>query len=112
MQPIERRLAEVEHRLSQVERTEAKTKREVGKVVGDPKSVTNPDKRNGVKRPSDGTKCRAAWDAMDTLVANGETPSAKLMRAIAQIMGWNENNTVAELYTWRRFNGLTGRSAA
>lgn len=72
----------------------------------------NREERNGVKRPSIGGKCRAVWDAMDTLVANGETPSVKLMRAIAEIAGWNVNNTVAELYTWRRFHGMPGRSAA
>jgi hypothetical protein len=62
--------------------------------------------QNGVKRPSDGTQCAAVWELCDTL----GNPSAKDMRAQNDAMGWNMNNTLIELYNWRKFNGITGRA--
>jgi hypothetical protein len=60
--------------------------------------------RNGIKRPSVGGKCRAIWDFLDGVVAKGEQPTAKLVRAQAETAGWNANNAVIEFYQWRKFN--------
>lgn len=67
------------------------------------------EERNGIKRPSVGGTCRAIWDAMDELVAQGETPTAKIVRSMATEYNWNENNASIEFYQWRKFNGIRGR---
>ena len=109
---IEKRLAEVEDRLARVERIKAIPTHEDPKPTAKTKVEVDPNRRNGIKRPSEGTKCRTVWDAMDTVVAKGESPSAKLARALAEVAGWNVNNTVNEFYNWRRFHGIQGREAA
>lgn len=70
--------------------------------------------QNGVIRPSKDGKCRQVWDKCDELRAanGGEAPSAKQMREVSEGMGWNTNNTMIEFYQWRKFNGITGRTAA
>lgn len=66
--------------------------------------------QNGIVRPSVGGKCRAIWDACDTLYATkGRVPMPKEMKDLAKGWGWNENNAVIEMYQWRKFNGYTGR---
>lgn len=70
----------------------------------------NREERNGVKRPSVGGKCRAVWDALDAMVAEGNPPASKTVKEMAVVRGWNPNNTVIEFYQWRKFNGITGRS--
>lgn len=67
------------------------------------------EERNGIKRPSIGGTCRAIWDAMDELVAQGETPTAKDVRSMANDRNWNANNASIEFYQWRKFNGIRGR---
>ncbi len=64
------------------------------------------EERNGIKRPSTGGKCRAIWDHCDALVAAGETPMPKAIKAWASANGHNENNAVIELYQWRKFMGI------
>jgi hypothetical protein len=66
--------------------------------------------RNGIKRPSAGGKCRAVWDACDTFYASSKrVPMPKDMKVIATEKGWNENNTVIEMYQWRKFHGVASR---
>jgi hypothetical protein len=80
----------------------------------------NRPEQNGIKRPSQGGLCRAVWDACDDLRAqlnNGDRdgtliPDSKQIKAVADGKGWNRNNAMIEFYQWRRFNGITGRSAA
>lgn len=67
------------------------------------------EERNGVKRPSVGGMCRAVWDALDAAVAEGKTPTAKDVKALAEANGWNPNNASIEFYQWRKFNGIRGR---
>lgn len=67
------------------------------------------EERNGVKRPSVGGMCRAVWDALDSVVTDGKSPSAKDVKALAEKNSWNPNNASIEFYQWRRFNGITGR---
>lgn len=67
------------------------------------------EEHNGIKRPSVGGTCRAIWDAMDELVAQGETPTAKDVRSMANDRNWNANNASIEFYQWRKFNGIRGR---
>lgn len=69
------------------------------------------EERNGIKRPSVGGTCRAVWDALDAAVAEGKTPSAKDVKAMAEANGWNPNNASIEFYQWRKFNGIRGRQA-
>ena len=67
------------------------------------------EERNGVKRPSAGGACRAVWDALDAMVAAGEQPTSKDVRALAEQNEWNANNASIEFYQWRKFNGIRGR---
>jgi hypothetical protein len=79
----------------------------------------NRPEQNGIKRPSAGGLCRAVWDACDDLrtsLNNGDNdgpnfPDSKQIKALASSKGWNTNNAMIEFYQWRRFNGVTGRSA-
>jgi hypothetical protein len=67
--------------------------------------------QNGIKRPSEGGRCRAVWDACDEFAQRtGFDPTAKEVREMATANGWNANNASIEFYQWRKFNGITGRS--
>ena len=69
--------------------------------------------QNGVTRPSEGGKCDAIWKVCDRMLsANGFAPTPSLLKeAIAkEEPEANLSNAVAELYQWRRFNGLKGRT--
>lgn len=72
----------------------------------------NREERNGVKRPSAGGMCRAVWDALDALVAAGTQPAASDVKVLAEKNEWNKNNASIEFYQWRKFNGISGRTAA
>lgn len=69
--------------------------------------------QNGIKRPSAGGLCRAVWDAMDDqrTANNGDTPSTQQVRDLALMHNWNTNNAMIEYYQWRKYNGITGRTA-
>ena len=56
--------------------------------------------RNGIKRPVGNGRCAAVWDFLD----NHSGCTAKQIREQAASNGWNVNNTLCELYRWRRFN--------
>lgn len=72
----------------------------------------NRPEQNGVKRPSAGGLCRAVWDACWAhQEITGIPPTAKEVKVIAEINGWNPNNASIEYYQWRKFNGITGRVA-
>lgn len=67
----------------------------------------NREERNGIKRPSAGTVCRAVWDALDKVgIENATSATAK---ALSEKNGWNKNNVSIEFYQWRRFHGIEGR---
>lgn len=67
------------------------------------------EERNGVKRPSIGGACRMVWDYLDSVVAAGDTPTIKQVKATAEEYCWNVNNSSIEFYQWRKFNGIRGR---
>lgn len=67
------------------------------------------EEKNGVKRPSIGGMCRAVWDALDSVVTAGGSPTAKDVKAMSEKNSWNVNNASIEFYNWRRFNGISGR---
>jgi len=58
--------------------------------------------RNGVKRPIGNGRCAAVWEFLD----NHSGCTAKEIREQAANKGWNVNNTLCEMYRWRRFNGV------
>ncbi len=67
--------------------------------------------QNGIKRPSEGGRCRAVWDALDAYrTETGDVPTAKVVAALAADEKWNPNNASIEFYQWRKFNGITGRT--
>ena len=85
---------------------EVKAKVEAPKTEGLKIEKDRPE-QNGIKKPSIGGKCRAIWDECDKLlVANGKTPMPKELKTIAAEKGWNINNTIIELYQWRKFHGI------
>lgn len=69
--------------------------------------------QNGVKRPSAGGLCRAVWDwCWEQQAADASAPTSKSVRAQAEAVGWNTNNAMIEFYNWRKYNGISGRTAA
>ena len=86
------------------------TKRKGAKAAAEPVVTTaaKPERevRNGVTRPREGGLCAAVWTALDQLHAAGVVPVSKDARDLASAKGWNENNALAELSGWRKFNGL------
>lgn len=64
--------------------------------------------QNGVKRPAPGGLCAAVWEYLD----KHPKATAKDLREVAPSKDWNVNNVACEFYQWRKFNGITGRTAA
>lgn len=62
---------------------------------------------NGVKRPSSDTVCGQVWAAFDNV--GTDILRASMLNEIADANGWNRTNVSCEFYTWRRFNGISGR---
>lgn len=81
-------------------------------TTGKPKKAPAPKvervEQNGVKRPRSGGLCAAVWEYLD----KHPKASAKDLREVAPSKGWNANNVACEFYAWRKFNGITGRTAA
>ena len=63
--------------------------------------------QNGVKRPGPG-KCLEVWEYLDQ---HGNM-KPKDLQPVAEEKGWNLNNAQIELYQWRKFNGISGRTKA
>lgn len=61
--------------------------------------------QNGIKRPGPG-KCLEVWEHLDQ---HGNM-KPKDLKPIADERGWNINNVQIELYQWRKFNGIGGRT--
>ena len=64
--------------------------------------------QNGVKMPSEGTKCRAVWDWMD----KNPTATSKDVRAWAESTGQNPGNAQIERYQYLRFHRKEANAAA
>lgn len=71
------------------------------------------EEQNGVKKPSVGGVCREVWDFCDHVQATEGVAAvtASVVRQAAEDKGWNPNNASIELYQWRKFNGISGRTA-
>lgn len=67
---------------------------------------TDREIRNGVKRPAPESICGKVWAALDSLHAAGVVPTAKDMRELSVAKQWNENNSLTEMYIWRRWQGV------
>lgn len=81
-------------------------------TTGKPKKAPVPKvervEQNGVKRPAPGGLCAAVWEYLD----KHPKATAKDLREVAPSKEWNVNNVACEFYVWRKFNGITGRTAA
>lgn len=66
-------------------------------------SAPTQQEQNGVKRPVAGGLCAAVWEYLDANPAS----TAKHVREAAAANGWNVNNALCELYTWRKFMGVS-----
>jgi hypothetical protein len=74
------------------------------------KSTVAREEAHGIVKPRDGGVCRAVWDALDSIRADGTAPTSKEVRALAEKKEWNLNNASIELSRWRRFHGISARA--
>lgn len=74
------------------------------------KEAKKEPEQNGVRKPSAGGLCRAAWDIFDAAsTALGScTPISYVMPA-SLARGLNEANIKAEYARWKKFHGIEGR---
>lgn len=77
-------------------------------TTGKPKPKIVRVEQNGVKRPAPGGLCAAVWEWLDE---NGNC-MLKDLKPVAEAKGWNLNNAQIELYQWRKFSGISGRTKA
>lgn len=76
------------------------------------KNATKMPEQNGVRRPKPDGKCGQAWAIMDQLSAQTGAPALikdVLVKAAEQ--GLNKANVQAEFARWRKFHGISGRTA-
>ena len=76
-----------------------------GKPKKEPAPKVERVEQNGVKRPGPG-KCLEVWEYLDQ---HGNM-KPKDLQPVAEAKGWNLNNAQIELYQWRKFNGINGRT--
>lgn len=68
--------------------------------------------QNGIRKPSVGTLCRAAWDLFDAVTAEmGQTAPISYVLPVALAKGLNEANVKAEYARWKKYHGISGRVA-
>jgi DNA-directed RNA polymerase subunit RPC12/RpoP len=68
------------------------------------------EERNGIKRPSAGGKCAAAWELCDKVYKDtGLIPTPSMLKEESEHTRLNPNNVVIEMYQWRKFMGFVGR---
>lgn len=100
----------------------AKLKRQQEKAEADKKKEEEKQKRqaerdakkepeqNGVRKPSVGTLCRAAWDLFDAISTSmGQTAPISYVLPVALDKGLNEANVKAEYARWKKYHGIAGR---
>jgi phosphatidylserine decarboxylase len=61
--------------------------------------------------PRAGGVCAAVWGELDKAQADGKVMSLQEVMKLSKRKKWNDNNTRAEYYRWRRAHGITGRLA-
>ena len=68
--------------------------------------------QNGVRKPSVGTLCRAAWDLFDAVTMEmGQTAPISYVLPVALAKNLNEANVKAEYARWKKYHGISGRVA-
>lgn len=68
--------------------------------------------QNGIRKPSVGTLCRAAWDLFDAISTTmGQTAPISYVLPVAIDKGLNEANVKAEYARWKKYHGIAGRVA-
>lgn len=68
--------------------------------------------QNGIRKPSVGTLCRAAWDLFDAVTAEmGQTAPISYVLPVALAKNLNEANVKAEYARWKKYHGISGRVA-
>ena len=71
-------------------------------------TATPLDEQNGIKRPREGGKCAAVWDAMQAIYEKtGSAPTNADARQWAESTGANVSNAIQEVARYRKFAGLT-----
>lgn len=72
------------------------------------------EERNGIRKPSAGTTCRAIWDELDNLSADlpgNQVVPIKQWKARASELGFDPTTTTIQYYKWRNFQGVVGRQS-
>lgn len=69
---------------------------------------SNRPEQNGVKRPSEGTKCAQIWAHCDEVYATGAVPAAKAVRE--HLKDLDNTTCTVQYYRWRKFNNIQGRN--
>lgn len=70
--------------------------------------------QNGIRRPREGGSCAKAWalfDAAAKRLKGGENVTLAAVADDVAKQGLSEGNVRAELYTWRKFNGVASPRA-
>lgn len=68
--------------------------------------------QNGIRKPSVGTLCRAAWDLFDAVTMEmGQTAPISYILPVALDKKLNEANVKAEYARWKKYHGISGRVA-
>lgn len=76
------------------------------------KEAKKEPEQNGVRKPSVGTLCRAAWDLFDAVsVTLGQPAPISFVLQVGVDRGLNEANLKAEYARWKKYSGIEGRVA-
>lgn len=74
------------------------------------KEAKKEPEQNGVRKPSVGTLCRAAWDIFDAVsVTLGQPAPISFVLQVGVDRGLNEANLKAEYARWKKYSGIEGR---
>lgn len=68
--------------------------------------------QNGVRMPSEGSKCKKVWDlAAELYASTGMIPTPKVMKdeVVKRGLCWDFTTVTVQLYRWRDFSGFKGR---
>ena len=68
----------------------------------------NPDAKNGIAPPKEGTSSAAVWDACEQLKETeaGAVPSAVIAALAADKLTINSSTVKTQIARWRQFNGM------
>ncbi len=76
----------------------------------DEREAKKEPEQNGIRKPSLGTLCRAAWDLFDAVTTEmKQTAPISYVLPVALAKGLNEANVKAEYARWKKYHGISGR---